>query len=160
MRDQTRSTQEKVERQQQQQQHRWTVSPPPRRSEDEELQPCNQAALAAAYPLTLELRPSSPEDLAICKFFSNFVFVPRHHEAIRGFLECLPSLFSRAPSGSVVPLATSAVSLIVIAGDPRRPHERMLSRKRFGTALMMVRKAVEDPIQSIKDETLMAVLVS
>ena len=136
------------------------MSPPPRRYEDEELQLCNQAANAAAYPWTLELQPSSSEDLAICKFFNNFVCVPRHHEAIRGFLDCLPSLFNHAPSGSVVPLATSAIALIVNTKNPRHRHEGTLSRKRFGKAMMMIRKALEDPIESIKDETLMAVLVS
>lgn len=156
MRDQTRSTEQKV--QQQQQRHRSEKQSSGKCTE-ENCQSQSQAALALAYPLTLELQPNSPEDLAVCKFFSTYVFVPRHHESVRGFLDCLPLLFSRAPSTSLVPLATSAVSLMVVGGSPSRQLERTLARQLFGKALLMVHRAIEDPEESTKDDTLMAVLL-
>ena len=103
--------------------------------------------------------PSNREDLAICSFFTNFVLVPRHHEAFRGFLDGLPSLFSNAPVGSVLALATSAVSLAIVGGHPTCHFEAALSQQAFGKALVMTRKAIQDPIESLKDETLLAVLV-
>lgn len=110
-------------------------------------------------PLLLEPSPSSLEDLAVCKFFSNFVLVPHHHEAFRGILDVLPPLFNIAPSGSVLALATSAVSLAIVGGSPFRPREAILSRQKFGKALIMARQAIDDSVESLKDETLLAVLV-
>ena len=156
LRDQTRSTQQKVQRQQQR--YRTEIQPS-NESTEEIRQPHTRSALALACPLTLELRPNSPEDLAVCKFFSTYVFVPRHHESVRDFLDCLPLLFSRAPSVSLVSLATSAVALMVVGGDPSRQLERTLSRQMFGKALLMVHRAIEDPKESVQDDTLMAVLL-
>lgn len=117
------------------------------------------ANLSSTSPLLLGPNPSNIEDLAICRFFTNFVLIPRHHEAFRGFLDALPPLFNAAPSGSVLSLATSAVSLAIIGGNPSYPREAMLSQQRLGRALMMAHEAIADPVDSLKDETLMAVLV-
>ena len=156
LRDQTRSTQQKVQRQQQR--HRTQLQPSNEITQTIH-QPQSRAALALTCPLTSELRPNSPEDLAVCKFFSTYVFVPRHDESVRGFVDCIPLLFSRAPSESLVSSATSAVALLVVGGDPSRQLERTLSRQMFGKALLMVHRAIEDPKESIKDDTLMAVLL-
>ena len=118
------------------------------------------ANLSSTSPLLLGPDPSNIEDLAICRFFTNFVLIPRHQEAFRGFLEALPPLFNKAPSGSVLSLATSAVALAIIGGNPSYPQEAMLSQKRLGKALMTAHEAIADPVDSLKDETLMAVLVS
>ena len=85
--------------------------------------------------------------------------MPRHHEAFRGFLQVLPQLFTNAPSGSALALATSAVSLAIAGGDPKCSRESILSRKHAGKAMSMIHKAIEDPVESLEDETLLAVLI-
>ena len=74
-------------------------------------------------------------------------------------MDVLPALFTDAPIGSALALATSAVSLAIAAGDPKCTRESILSRKKVGTAMSMIHKAIEDPVESLKDETLLAVLV-
>lgn len=74
-------------------------------------------------------------------------------------MDVLAPLFTNAPCGSVLALATSAVSLAIAAGDPKCFRESILSRKQVGKAMIMIHKAIEDPIESLKDETLAAVLV-
>ena len=162
LRDQTRSTRRRVQRQQNQ------LAKPTIPEEDglsrldavqEAFMTWSAANLSSTSPLLLGPDPSNIEDLAICRFFTNYVLLPRHHEAFRGFLDALPPLFNRAPNGSVLSLATSAVALAIIGGNPSHPREAILAQKRLGKALTMAHEAVADPVDSLKDETLMAVLV-
>ena len=48
---------------------------------------------------------------------------------------------------------------MVVGGDPSRQLERKMSRHMFGKALLMVHRAIEDPKESLKDDTLLAVLL-
>ena len=162
LRDETQSTRQRVRRQQ-------NLSPDASYSTDlessypttfqEAFKSCREASFSATLPLLLGPDPSSLEDLAICRFFSNFVLIPRHHEAFQGYLDILPSLYTNAPSESALVLATSAVSLAIAAGDPRCSRESILSRKQVGKAMAMIHKAVGDPVESLTDETLLAVLI-
>ena len=117
------------------------------------------ASFETAFTLLFEPNSSTLEDLAVCSFMSNFVLIPRHREAFRGFLDALPTLFNNAPNGSVLPLATSALSLAIAGGRSSCSREAILSAKNFGKALVETNKAIRDPVESLKDETLMAVLV-
>ncbi|KAI4160332.1 MAG: hypothetical protein LQ342_005828 [Letrouitia transgressa] len=101
----------------------------------------------------------SPESQAVCSFFTNYVLIPRHPYSRRGYLECLLPLYTTAREDSLLSLATSAMALAIHGGAPSRRHCRALSRSSFGKALVMTSKAIRDPVESIKDETLMAVLL-
>ena len=158
IRDETQSTRQRVLRQQ----HPAAKASHPTNLESSgpiTFQEAFESSKAASLPLLLGPDPSSIEDLAVCRFFSNFILVPRHREAFRGFLDVLPPLFSDAPSESVLAVATSAVSLAIAGGDFRCSRESILSRKQVGKAMIMIHKAIEDPIESLKDETLLAVLI-
>jgi len=101
----------------------------------------------------------NPEDAALFSWFNHFILLHRDSETQRGYLESLVPVYASARPGSPVSLATSAVAIITFA---RRPQYRQLlavGLKTFGNALALTRKALQDPLQSKEDETLMAVLL-
>ncbi|KAL8723977.1 MAG: hypothetical protein Q9166_008198 [cf. Caloplaca sp. 2 TL-2023] len=116
----------------------------------------------SGYFLPLSLPKSfqdSPEDQAINGFFQNFVLIPRHPYSRRGYVDCLLPLYQNTRHDSLLSLATTAMALAVEGGSPSTAHYRQLSRSFFGRALFKTSRAIRDPVESIKDETLMAVLL-
>ena len=100
-----------------------------------------------------------PEQGAICSFFSNFVLIPTHPDSQCGFLEVLLPLYNTARHDSLLSLATSSVALVISGADPKHRGDWQLGKIMFGKALRMTSLLVQDPIESIKDETLLAVLL-
>lgn len=100
-----------------------------------------------------------PEQQAICGFFLDFVLLPRHPDTIQGHLEHLLPLYQKTSPGSPLSLATSAVALLISGDSPVRRADQQLGRTIFGKALQKTSVAIRDPIESLKDETLMAVLL-
>ena len=100
-----------------------------------------------------------PEQQAICAFFLDFVLLPRHPDSVRGHLEHLYPLYQSVSSESPLALATSAVALAISGNSPTRQQDHHLARQVFGRALRKTSTAIRDPIESLKDSTLMAVLL-
>ncbi|KAL9124221.1 MAG: hypothetical protein Q9217_006428 [Psora testacea] len=100
-----------------------------------------------------------PEQQAICAFFLDFVLLPRHPDSVRGHLEHLLPLYQRTSPHSPLSLATSSVALAVSGNSQSRPWNQQRARTTFGQALKKTSAAIRDPIESFKDETLMAVLL-
>ena len=161
LRDQTQITQKRVEGKQ----TRNTISNPPTASASNpppHVAPSQNRQLArrSLSPLLLrDLSPSTSEDVAVCKFFDGFVFIPRHPDAIRGYMECLPSLYTAASNGSLLHQAVASVSLAIAGAAPSNTRDRMLARCKFGEALQSTNRAIRDQEESVKDETLLAVLL-
>ena len=101
----------------------------------------------------------SPEQQAINAFFSNYILIPRHPLSRRGYLECLLPLYQNTRHDSLLSLATSAMALVIEGASPSTQHYREISRSFFGKALVKTSKAIRDPVESVQDETLMAVLL-
>lgn len=101
----------------------------------------------------------TPEQQAVNAFFSNYIQIPRHPYSRRGYLECLLPLYQNTRQDSLLSLATSAIALVVGGGQPSTQHYRNISRSYFGKALIKTSRAIRDPVESIKDETLMSVLL-
>ncbi|KAL8936618.1 MAG: hypothetical protein Q9216_004833 [Gyalolechia sp. 2 TL-2023] len=101
----------------------------------------------------------SPEQQAVNSFFSTYILIPRHPYSRRGYLDCLLPLYQNTRHDSLLSLATTAISLAVQGGSPRTRHYRDISPSYFGKALLKTSRAIRDPIESVKDETLMAVLL-
>lgn len=100
-----------------------------------------------------------PEQEAICAFFLDFVLLPRHPDSVQGHLEHLLPLYANTTSESPLSLATSSVALVISGGSPSRRSDQQLGRTIFGRALRKTSAAIRNPIESKKDETLMAVLL-
>lgn len=100
-----------------------------------------------------------PEQEAICAFFLDFVLLPRHPDSVQGHLEHLMPLYKNAASESVLSLATSSVALVISGASSARQSDQQLGRSIYGRALRKTSAAIKNPVESKKDETLMAVLL-
>ena len=161
LRDQTQITQKKVEGKHTRhtKYNRPTASPRSSPPHVEDFQTLQLARRSLSPLLLLELSPSTSEDVAVCKFFDSFVFIPRHPDTVRGCMECLPSLYTATLDGSLLHQAVASVSLAIAGAAPRNTRDRMLARTRFGEALQSTNRAIKDQEESVKDETLLAVLL-
>ena len=161
LRDQTRITQNRVEGKQ----ARYAISNPPTAAASNTLPHVESsgthqlARRSLSPPLLLELSPYNSEDVAVCKFFNSYVFIPRHPDTVRGYMECLPSLYTTTLDGSLLHQAVASVSLAIAGAAPRNTRDRMLAQTRFGQALQSTNRAIKDQEESVKDETLLAVLL-
>ena len=117
-------------------------------------------------PLTSRSPPSvivpplaeSEESHAVSFFVSTFVHYPRDTQADRGFLELLPLLCGDLRVGSPLSLALTACSRILYSKWERRRRDSVtLSFPDYGYALKATLKALQDPIESLSDQTLMAI---
>lgn len=100
-----------------------------------------------------------PEQQAICAFFLDFVLLPRHPDSTRGPLGHLHPMYQKVLPESPLSLATSSVALAISAGSPVRRSDQQVGRTIFGKALQKTSAAIRDPVDSVKDETLLAVLL-
>ena len=116
----------------------------------------DSSAVDIVIPKTLA---ETPEEFAICAFFNQFVLVSIHPDGQRGFLDCLLPLYIATRHNSLLSVATTAVALTVSSGSPWRRADYHLGRSVFGKALRMAAAAIQDPVASTEDETLMAVLL-
>ena len=99
------------------------------------------------------------EQQAICAFFLDFVLLPRHPDSVQGHLEHLLPLYANTSADSPLSLATSSVALMISGSSPTRRNDQQLGRTIFGKALRKTSAAIRNPAESMKDETLMAVLL-
>ena len=51
------------------------------------------------------------------------------------------------------------MALAIAGGPPSKAHYRDMSRSLFGKALVKTGKAIRDPVESLRDETLVSVLL-
>ncbi|KAG8532498.1 uncharacterized protein KY384_002375 [Bacidia gigantensis] len=100
-----------------------------------------------------------PEQQAICAFFLDFVLLPRNTDASRGHLEHLLPLYQRSAHDSPLALATSSIALAISGNPHTRDSDQQLARTIFGRALRKASAAIRDPVESLRDETLLAVLL-
>ncbi|MCJ1280405.1 hypothetical protein MMC21_008233 [Puttea exsequens] len=100
-----------------------------------------------------------PEQQAICAFFLDFVLLPRNPDSVQGHLEHLIPLYKNTTPESPLSLATSSVALAMSGNAPTRKGDQQLGRTIFGRALRKTSAAIRHPVDSRRDETLMAVLL-
>lgn len=99
------------------------------------------------------------EQEAICAFFLDFVLLPRHPDSVLGHLGHLMPLYEKVAPESPLVLATSSVALVMSGASSARQSDQQLGRSIFGRALRKTSAAIKHPVESKKDETLMAVLL-
>lgn len=113
-------------------------------------------SLTNSVPPVITL-PSESE--AIPFFFNNFINLPQQQESIRGFLELLNPVYSRARPSSALYLATNAVALACVGNYPGRSKQLNEAMDTYGRAIRRLIRDVEDPVTSKLDETILATLV-
>lgn len=117
------------------------------------LEPQCSTDLVISYPLY------EPEETnALCFFVSTYVLYVRDAQAERGFIELLPFLFNSLRPESALSLCLTAASNILFGKWERKNHEAELDAfSSYVKALKGTRAALQDPVESMSDETLMAV---
>lgn len=117
------------------------------------LKPKHSTDLIVPYPLY------EPEETNARYFFvSTFVLYGRDAQADRGFIELLPFLFNNLRPESPLSLCLTAASNILF-GKWERKNSRAecYAFSSYAKALKVTRAALQDPVESMTDETLMAV---
>ena len=100
-----------------------------------------------------------PEETNALYFFvSTFVLYGRDAQADRGYIELLPYLFNSLRPESPLSLCLTAASNILFGKWERKtPGAERYSFPSYAKALKVTRAALQDPIESMSDEILMAV---
>lgn len=89
---------------------------------------------------------------------NTFSLYTRDSQSDHGIIELLPYLFSNLRVDSPLSLTLTAVSFILFGKWERKLKDvELYNLPRHGKAIEATRIAVQDPIQSTSDETLMAV---
>ena len=124
----------------------------------------NSSLSSSSSDSTIELAspPSylapAEDDYQLCLFMSTWVSFPHDAQGDRGFLELLPSMYSFAKLDSPLTLCVSAISgalsakFILKMKDVEMPNVR----RKYAKALSATRRALQDPVESVTDQTLMA----
>ena len=100
-----------------------------------------------------------PEETnALCFFVSTYILYVRDAQADRGFIELLPFLFNSLRPESPLSLCLTAASNIVFGKWERKSSEAERDTfSSYAKALKGTRVALQHPVESMSDETLMAV---
>lgn len=115
----------------------------------------SRSSTALVVPHTLH----EPEETnALCFFVSTFVLYQRDTQADRGFLELLPFLFNSLWPESPLSLCLAAASSLAFSIQDRgNLGAERYAFSSYTKAVKATRAALEDPVESVADETLMAV---
>ena len=121
--------------------------------------PENLSTLHPPVDLVMPRSLYEPEETNALGFFvSTFVFYGRDSQADRGFIELLPFLFDRLRPESPLSLSLLAASKFLFGRWERKAAEAQRSSfSSYAKALKSTRAALQDPVESMSDETLMAV---
>lgn len=101
----------------------------------------------------------TPEEVALASWFEKFILLYRNQESRRGYLEYLLPMYTSARHDSPLALATSALAMIIFSGPPSHRPILDMALKVLGDTLALTRKALEDPVESKNDQTLMTILL-
>lgn len=172
LRDQTKAVRRKAQRKKQQQDEGPKLPSPPQSASSDDpastkwaiVNPSGDPSRPAAKRYSSNepvprMFNDFPEQQAICAFFLDFVLLPRHPDTAQGHLEHLLPLYANTGAESPLSLATSSVALMISGGSQNRRNDQQLGRTIFGKALRKTSSAIRNPAESMKDETLMAVLL-
>lgn len=98
-------------------------------------------------------------DIAVSRFFANYVLQPHRHIGDDGYLADLPYFYSRSSDGSTLQCAVRACALASFAHASRQAELSVRARRAYGEALQSLRRNVLDSSIMKRDDTLMSVLV-
>ncbi|KAK5046816.1 hypothetical protein LTR84_007170 [Exophiala bonariae] len=109
--------------------------------------------------LSLMIVPSrNVETESIYWFFRNYVSVPRD-PTTNIFIEHILPLYSNAPAGSALSLATNAIALEIMQMWFSRTTGSHLARKYYGQAMLQLTETLQDEVESKNDDTLATVFM-
>ena len=99
------------------------------------------------------------EQQAMCAFFLDFVLIPRHPDSRRCPLAHLLPIYNDSPADSALALITSSLALSLSGSPSTRLSNHQQARSLFIRALKKISTTIQHPTDSLKDSTLLAVLL-
>lgn len=99
-------------------------------------------------------------ELAVARFFQDYVVSSDPLDRRKGFLEFLPDLYACSPPGSCLSTTVSAIAFANFGGRFQLAEAKCLAAKSYGTALKLINIAIADPGEARGDETLLAVYLT
>ena len=105
------------------------------------------------------LRPVSPrlEQIAVGRFFSDYVVDTHASNPEQGWNDLLPDMFGRSSSDSCLHVSVIANSLANLAGRQSLPELKDSAAAKYCQALELTNAALQNPEEATRDETLLAV---
>jgi hypothetical protein len=107
-------------------------------------------------PPPLNLNPPA-KDVAIARFFTDYILPGSETVPEEGYLEYLPKLHDEAFEGSCLRLTVSAVSLAHLGNIQRLPSLRSDAARDYAKALQLTKVALLSDAESRTTQTLLAV---
>lgn len=103
--------------------------------------------------------PESEAPYSLGFFLSTWCLYPHDPRSERGFAEYLPLVLAESNPNSPLSLCVAAISSFLFNKFEYRMHdgENYQVKSAYGQALSTTARALQDPIGSLSDETLMAV---
>jgi len=103
---------------------------------------------------------SVPKDIwATSFFFRSHIFLPRHKDTIRGFLQSLPPMYEDSSPESLLHKAVHVVSLGALSNALKSAPLRSEARREYGKALQELGFTIQSPSFATSNETLMSILL-
>lgn len=113
---------------------------------------------APSFEINNSIVKTSAEQALLAEFFVPVIVVHGYRQSSRGYLHQLIPAYQRCPNGSLLHVATNALAFAVNSKGSQRDH-LYLGQQKYARALAMMRKALVDPVECKKDDTIMAVMV-
>jgi hypothetical protein len=107
---------------------------------------------------SLTFNPSI-EQQATSFFFENFAPTSKSKDTSRGFLDLLAPMYEKTSTNSPLSMATEALAVRTAANFPGGKHLLHHAESLYGRALKAVQRAIQEPSQATKDETLLSILL-
>ena len=147
------------------------VSPPPSHTSEESVKarfvPASIAPFDTHYRRQ-SLRPSTSnpkmffdfsEHQTVCALFLDTVLMSDFSGATHSALDLLLPIYTKLPASSALSLVTSAIALSLTSTRENRAKNSQKSRAYFLRALRKLSTTIQHPTDSLKDSTLLAVLL-
>jgi hypothetical protein len=99
-------------------------------------------------------------ELAVGRFFHDYVVSSDPLDRRKGFLEFLPGLHACSPPDSCLSATVSAIAFANFGGRFQVAEAKSLAAKSYGTALKLINVAIADPEEAKGDATLLAVYLT
>ena len=103
--------------------------------------------------------PQIPSQQAISFFFTEYMDAQRQIEVSRGYLTYILPLYNHSNSDTPLIAVVQALALVAFSSLPGRQNLRITARQTYGVAIRKMKAAIQDPVQSLANETLAAVML-
>ena len=109
---------------------------------------------------SLPVNPFFPaEAQASCFFFSRYILNNADSTLRRGYLNFLPDICAKEPTGSALSNIVTSLGLACLSNQRKDPGTMTVAVSKYTEALRLINAALMDPTQAKSDQTLISVML-